>query len=886
MNKTPPISPSKWATRLLRWYCPDVLLEEIEGDLLEAFYDNQAQKGLEKARLRYCIDIIRFCNPTTFQRARMLKAYPDSSGSSFFTMLKNYFRIILRTIRRRPAYAALNISGLTLGVAATLFILLYLHFELNYDRFHQRADEVYRISTAKIETKEKVMEVNWAGVPGNLGPLMQQDFPEVKTYVRHFSIFQDERVKLQYGEKTIEEPDLYLVDSSVFDVFTFDLLRGDVATALRGPNKIVISHQLARQLFGEEDPLGKIIKSPSAILRMEVDTSLSFVISGVFADIPENTHWQVNALLSAETDPGLADHYFNRFSFSTYVILHPGSDPVAFGKKLSGLYDTYLDSEREPVLKRAIHTLVPLASIHLEETGGMIYIYIFSGVGLLLLLIAAISYVNLATAQASKRSLEVGLRKVLGSHRRQLIWQFLAESLVFTVLAAGLGILIVELGVPPINAALGLHLDASQLTSPALIGGILSIVFLLGIIGGSYPAFFLSGFEPLTVLKGAWATEGRSRLPVRKILVAVQFAVVIFVLICTGMIYDQLQYIRQKEMGFDKEHLVQLTLPAQDRMMKGNTLRQALERSPWIESVTRATFIPGAGMLRGPISVETPDGPVQNFAMRGWVDTEFWGAMDIEVIEGRNFSPNFSTDTTKAVLINEMLVQEYGLTDPIGTKIRLGDQFNPNFYEVVGVVKDFHQRSLHTPILPQTIFLGGEWMPNMLVKVGGDLQGGMEDITTSWNEVFPQSPLAYRFVDEMLQESYETDQIRGKVFVSFSLITIFIAFLGLFGLASYLAEQRIKEVGIRKVLGAGMWDVVRLLTRDFLLWVVIAAVPAFVLAWYIVRQWLENFAFRTEMNYVLFGSVLLLTLAFTFLITGIHALRAARMNPADTLRGE
>lgn len=796
-------------------------------------------------------------------------------------MLKNYLIIIQRNIARQLGYTILNLSCLTLGIAAALYILLYIDFELNYDRFHTMEDRIYRIDTKSIETHEKVMDVGWRSTPANLGPYLQQDYPGIEAYVRFYKFWQDDEVKFQYEGKVIEEENVFATDSTIFEVFSFDLIKGDPHTALNGPGKIVLSESLAQRIFDQQDPIGQTLSSNLFTDLPDIKKDNTLLVTGVYKDMPKNTHLIAEALISAETDLRLNEYYFNEFNVFTYVLLNQEVKPATLAPKLSEIYDKYLNAEREPVLTRANHELVPLAKIHMKETGGHTYVYIFSAVGLLLLLIAGISYVNLITAQASSRALEIGIRKVLGSHRGQLTVQFLAESLFFTLLALVLAIVLVVLFVSSLNEMLGLQLDAGQLWQFPLLLSMLAIVLLLGILGGSYPAFFLSSLEPIAVMKGKLVKNA----PFRKNLVAIQFAVVIFVLTCTGMIYDQLQYLQQKDLGFDKEHIVMLTLPEQIETQNWTALKNTLLQSPYIVSAGTSSFTPGTGdMRRGPISAEGSDESVQKMAYIGRIDYDFLVTMGMGIISGRNFSPDFPSDSSQAVIVNERLVYDFGMKDPMGKKIRFGSKDNPNFFQVIGVISDFHQSSLHNPIEPQMFLLKSS--NKLAIRIGKDFSAGMSHIEKSWAQVFPNTSFAYHFLDDELQDAYQADQIRGKVFFSLSLLAIFISFLGLFGLASYLARQRIKEVGIRKVMGARLWDIIFLMTKDFLLLAIMAAIPAFMAAWYVITQWLENFAFRTEINYLLFGMILLFTLLLTFATTGLHAVRSAQLNLAKTLKYE
>jgi putative ABC transport system permease protein len=712
-----------------------------------------------------------------------------------------------------------------------------------------------------------------------LGPLLKKDYPEVAHFVRFYQFWTGDKVKFGYGKEVFGEEAVFAVDSTVFDVFSFRLTSGNPQNALNGPNKIILSESMARRIFKGQNPVGKILTSNLSHKSPGGNGNYSLLVTGVYADTPKNSHLIAEALISSATDRQLNQYYFNTFDVSTYVLLHQEVDPAAFAPKVSRIYEKYLDPAREPVMVGAGHALIPLTSIHLEETGGLTYVYTFGAVGLLLLLIAIISYVNLTTAQAGRRATEIGLRKVMGSDRRQLIVQFLVESLLITVLALILGTLLVVWLVRPLNELLGLQLDAGQLWQPQLLLGMLGIITILGVLGGSYPAFFLSAIQPVPVMKGA-SSKGA---PLRKVLVSIQLGVVIFVLCCTAMIYEQLQYLRRKDLGFDKEHIVRLIPSGPEELRNWTVFKEALLRSPYVVSAGTSDFIPGTDdMIKGPVAADGSADPEAKFVRRGKIDYDFLATLGIQLVSGRNFSREFPGDSARSVIVNEALVRAFGLKKPIGEKIRFGDKGNPNFFEVIGVVEDFHQSSLHSPIEPQLFILRSA--PTLVVKIGKDVPAAMRHLEKNWAQLFANAPFAYRFLDDQLQDGYKADQIRGRIFFSFSGLTVFIAFLGLFGLASYLAGQRVREVGIRKVLGATLWDVVLLMTKDFILLVIIAAVPAFVAAWYIISQWLENFASRTDTNFLLFGLTLSFTLLLTFVTTGWHALRAARLNPVETLK--
>lgn len=796
-------------------------------------------------------------------------------------MLKNYLLIAWRNIRRQPLYSIFNIMGLAVGISASLFILLYLHFELNYDQFHSQKDRLFRVQTDELKMRSRDLQVSWTTVPRNFAALARQDFPEIEATLSFHQFFSEGEVKFVHEGKTTSESAVYAVDSNLLQVLTYDLIAGNPREALSGPNKMIVSESLAKRLFGNAPALGEIVSTRLSHIFPDTDNNYALEITGVFKDLPANTHLTAEALLSAETDPHLNDHYFNRFNASTYLLLHPGVDPANFAPKLTGLYERYLDPEREPVMVSAKHSLLPIADIHMAETGGYTYLYIFSGVGLLLLLIAMISYINMVTAQASRRALEVGLRKVLGSLRKHLIFQFLTESLLLTSLALVLAFGIVILFIHPLNEMLDLQLSITQLLSPVIVLGTLGVLLTVGILGGSYPAFFLSSFAPLTVMKGK-RSKGAS---LRSALVGIQFAVVIFVLICTGMIYEQLQFMRSKDLGFDQEQILRLGLEGADVEQKYPLLREALLQRTGIAGVGAASFMPGMGQMgRRPISAEGTAGLEPQFVRFGQIDYHYLETMGVEFLDGRNFSTDFPSDDTTAVIVNEAFCRNFGIEDPIGARIRLGDSGNPNFETIVGVVKDFHQSSLHDPIESQLLFLGTGLQ--VAVKVQGDMQTVLSNMEDTWNKNYPSIPFNYEFLNEELATIYEADQRRGKIFFALSLMTLFIAFLGLFGLASYVTTQRDKELAVRKVVGAKSLDLVQLLTKDFILLVLLAAIPAALGAWFLIKNWLADFAYQTPMNYGLFLAILLFTLVLVALTTGLHAIRAASLNPAEALKRE
>ncbi|GJM33777.1 MAG: ABC transporter permease [Saprospiraceae bacterium] len=803
-------------------------------------------------------------------------------------MIKNALKIALRNFRRQPGYTILNILGLTVGIAATLFILLYITEENRFDKYHEKADRIYRISSDVTEPDDAF---RWAVTQSPLGMQLKQDYPEVEEYVRFIS---NGRTRFQRGETDQNyffEEKVYLVDSTVCDVFSFNFLLGDAKSALREPNSIALSNGTSKRIFGNDNPLGEFLQTPSG---------RKYKVTGVYEDMPKYSHLIANAMISSNTIPGLgnpdADSWSN-FGIYTYVLLKEGTSVEAFAAKLPEVINKYVAVIFDELDIKIKYEAIGLTDIHLhstfegepEPTGEIGFLYIFGIVGLFLLLIACINYMNLATARATKRATEVGIRKVLGSERRQLIWLFLGESIIFTTIALVLSFLLVLILLPVFNNAFELTLGQSLLVSGPVLIGALGILLLAGIVGGSYPAFYLSAFPPISVLKGN-LSKGTGNPGLRKALVTLQFAITIFMLIGTGIIYDQMQYLRTKDLGFNKEHVLTFELAGRDGPDKYPILREKLLQNPKITSIGTATTTPGDGYGKVIMTLEKADGTTDQYGVDNYgVDYEFFPTMGIEVVEGRNFSREFGSDTSLAVMVNQAMVKRMNWSDAIGRKVKFGNNDTIPFMKIVGVVKDFHQSSLYDPITPILFF---PRFNNRQIHVRMNPQGA-EDVSAilgyakqQWQEVFPGEDFEYGFVDASFMELYQADQIRARLFTLFSVLMIFVACLGLLGLTSFTAEQRTKEIGVRKIMGANTTDIVYLLTRNFILLVGFAALPAFIAAWYFMTKWLETFSYHTTMNYWMYALAFFLVGVITLLTTSYYAIRAAYGNPVEALRYE
>jgi putative ABC transport system permease protein len=800
-------------------------------------------------------------------------------------VFRNYLTIALRNFRRQPGYTLLNILGLTLGITTTLFILLYLTEETRFDTHHLKAERIHRISSDLTEPDD---HFRWASTQLPLGMHLKETYPEVEEYVR---FIENGTSRLEHKDHFFFAEKTFLVDSTFADVFTFNFLKGNGKTALQEPNSLVLAESVAKRIFGDNNPIGETLNTSSGT---------EYKVTGVYEDMPHHSHLIANVLFSAssaEIFRNPTPNTWGGFRLLTYVLLKEGTDPKSFEAKLPEVIEKHVTTIFDQFDIKVKYELIPLLDIHLksdfegepEPTGQIGFLYIFGAIGVFLLLLACINYMNLATARATKRAMEVGIRKVLGSERRQLIIQFLAESILFTLFALVLSFAFVIMLLPIFNATFDLTLSSDLLWSSNVLLGAVGIMIFVGILGGSYPAFYLSGFPPIAILKGSNA-KGSGNVNLRKSLVVVQFAVTIFMLIGTGIIYDQMNFLRDKDLGFEKENILKFEISPYLADEKLPILKTKLAQNPKVLSIGSASSTPGSGYGKNLSNMETNTGTMGQYGVDGYsVDYDFFSTMGIEIVEGRNFSNEFATDSIAAVLVNESMVKRLGWNNPIGKKVQFGTADTLPISRVVGVVKDFHQNSLYEPISALLFYPNrhnGHIHARINPKNPSELSAIIASVERTWQEVFPNTPFEFDFVDSAFMELYEADQIRARIFTLFSVMMILIACLGLLGLASFSAEQRTKEIGVRKVLGAETKDIVFLLTRNFVFLVMVSTIPAFIAARYFMTKWLDTFAYHANMNYVLYGVAFFLVVVLTLVTTGYFALRAAHRNPVEALRSE
>ncbi len=789
-------------------------------------------------------------------------------------MIKNLIKTALRHLLKHLGYSMLNIIGLTLGISSALFLIIYVSDEVSYDRYHDKADRIYRVSS-KITEPDDQFTWNVAQIP--FGPQVVQDYPEVQSFVRFINM---PRALYKYKDIEFNEENFFYVDSTLFDIFTYDVIKGEVRSALLEPNKIILTESIATRYFGDEDPVGKTLTSGTDV----------YEVTGVIKDVPFNSHFRFDALASRNNLPKQIGSWGN-FGVFTYLLFPENFDVKAFEEKMQEMYTAYMEPIFGSMNITIEYILEPITRIHLystnpgepEPTGSITYVYIFTIVALFLVLIAAMNYMNLATARSTRRAREVGLRKVVGSRRGPLVLQFLSESTFFTIVSLVLSIVIVIVLLPKFNLLAGKSFDLHVIYSPAVLFSLAGIILFVGILGGSYPALFLSRFSPVTVLKGE-ITQGSAGSIFRKILVIIQFAVSGIMIICTLVVFKQLNYLKTMDQGFDQKNVITLRLN-RAMIQKYQVLKQVLLDNPGIKYVCSTDTPVGEGSGKLLFNVETDQGMSQrgiNFAV---VDHDFVEALGITIVDGRDFQQDMPSDTLSGVVVNETFVNRMGWSDPIGKKIEAGDE-NTLRARVIGVMKDYHQTGMYNEI--ESLLLAYS-ISNSIVYVklnDNDIQQTLKYIETKWNEVFPGQPFSYTFLNERFNGQFEADEKRGLIFTLFTILAILIACLGLFGLASYMVEQRTKEIGIRKVFGADENVILRLISRDFLLLAGIAIVTGFPVAYYFMSNWLLNYVYRTGIGLPVFIIAGLLILIITFITISFKAYQAATMNPANSLKIE
>ena len=787
-------------------------------------------------------------------------------------MLKNYFKIAFRNFKKRRGYAFINVAGLAVGMACCLLIALFVRHERSYDRYHEQADRIFRL----VEERARV------GAP--FAPALLNEFPEVEQAVRLHHMFWTTPL-LQAGERGFYEDRIFFADSSLFDVFSFRLLRGDPKTALAAPFSMILTEAMAAKYFGDADPMGQVIA---------YDNTHTYTVTGIVENTPPPSHFRFDFLASFSTLYVLEEFWgmpltWTNPTATTYLLL---SDPDAAEALEARLPDFIVKHRGEAFRNGRTFHLQPLTDIHLtsrlrfevEPNSDVAYLYIFSAIGLAVLLIACCNFINLATARSAERAREVGLRKVVGAHQRQLVGQFLSESMLLSVVAGLLALGLVALGLPAFNALSGKVLTMNAVAGGGMLAGLVGVVLFVGIVAGSYPAFVLARFRPVAVLKGALTTtSGGARL--RKGLVLFQFALSMMLIVGAATVYDQLDFMRSSTLRFDDEQI--LVVPLLDRSLRPQVeaLKRELLRHPDVVTVSVSHRVPGQ-LFNGFSYVPEGGDPKNPVGVRDvGVDHEFTKTFGLDLAAGRDWSREIVTDEDEAFLINETAARVFGWADP-GEAV--GKRLTRNEREgvVIGVVKDFHFQSLHHTIEPLLMHLRPFAM-NVSVRVRtDDLPATVAALERTWQQFSPTFPFDYYFLDEAFDSRYRAEERAGQLFGYFALLAVFIACLGLFGLAAFSAAQRTKEIGVRKVLGATVGGIVVLLSKDFVKLVGWAFVVATPVAYLAMSRWLDNFPYHVEISWRIFLVAGLSALVVAVLTVSYQSIRAALADPVTALRYE
>ncbi|MEZ5084236.1 MAG: FtsX-like permease family protein [Bacteroidales bacterium] len=787
-------------------------------------------------------------------------------------MLFNQIKLAFRNITRDFGYSLINILGLTIGITSTLFLLIYVFDELSYDTYHEHKDDLYRVVSNITETDDAF---TWVVAQIPFAPQVKQDYPEVEDAIRFDEIGKS---LFQYEDKRFYDTEVYFVDSTVFNMFSYNLFSGDPKIALTEPNSIVLTRSFSNKLFGDKNPMGSIITNEDRSLK----------VTGVMDDVPQNSHFRFSALISYSTIPERRESWGN-FGLYTYVKLKPGTDPVAFDKKLEEMYDKFMADIFKEVGVYIDYELQPITNIHLypvgegesEASGDIRFIKIFFLIAIFMLLIAGINYMNLTTARSAKRAREVGIRKVVGAHQGLLVRQFLTESVVLTIISLILSLGLCYLLLPNFNDLSGKSLDFTFFNTPEFLFSILVIIFILGLLSGSYPSFFLARFQPIVTLKGT-PRKGNVHGLLRKILVVVQFVISLVMIISTWVVYDQLDYLKNKDMGFDKEQIVSITLDTREMVDKLPVLRSEFMAISGVKSVGSTNSRMGEGTGKVLLGVETSEGMQDRGVNIAGCDYEFINTLGIEILQGRNFSEEFKTDSL-AVIVNETMAKRFGWEEPLGKKILFGDDETAR---VIGLMKDYHQTGLYNPVESLLLFLRENGSDVYVKLESQDNKEVLQNLEAAWTKTFPLLPFEYSFLVDNLFEQVEPDEKRGLLFTLFSILVILIAALGVFGLASFTLEQRTKEISIRKVLGAKTQSVVKLIFTDYLILICISILIAYPLAYFFMKDFLENYEYRTSLHASTFVLSAILLLVITLLTIVYHTIKIVNTNPVEALKVE
>jgi len=814
-------------------------------------------------------------------------------------MFKNYLTLTLRSIWQNKLYSLINVIGFAIGISACILILLWVKDEQGYDSFHRKSQRIYRVLSgegSKLQPR----------TPHPMAQQMVMHFPEVEKAVTMSPLWGPGLTRAEYAVRyediVFDEKGIFSVDTTFFEVFDFPFLAGNPNTALNEPMNIILTRETAQKYFGSvENAMGKTLK---------INNEAGFTVNGVIENVPKNSHFTFDFLISyvsmkqidRQNNNGQLSPYYTweDFGHYNYIVIKEGADAKSLEKKLNDwiFVQNFIplnEKEIQRIKESGFHfVLQPMMDIHLRSNiiwelgtnGSIQYVYIFFCAAMLILIIACVNFMNLSTARSLKRAKEVGVRKTLGVQRRQLIIQFLFESALLTAIATLIALILVDLLMSVFNNFTGKELSLNTLLNLKSIWVLIAGTLLVSIFAGSYPAFYLSSFIPYEVLKGK-ITSGSSQVNVRKVLVIFQFAISIFLIICTFIIYRQIAFLKNRDLGFNQEQVVVVSMKDDAVRSQYDAIRAAMLSNPNIIKVAAASGIPGGQFNQNSIRFDGNDEDKSVFET--FVTSDYFDLLELKTAGGRFFSDDFRGDTTASFVINEAAARLFGLKTPVDSSISYyGDIYTNARGKIIGVVKDFNIHSLHKRAEPLIILLGRKsYFTYMLIRISTDnIPNTISFIDNTWKKFDNHHVFTYSFLNEVFESQYQGEKRMGTIFWIFALLAIFIASLGLFGLSNFMIEQRTKEIGIRKVHGAYVSDIMLIFARQFSSWVLIASLIAIPLGYFMAGNWLENFAYRTPMGVLVFVLAILIALVITMLTISYQALRTSRMNPVDSLKHE
>jgi len=852
------LKPPRWIFSILRWFADEEMLASIEEDL---------EDRCTKASGKYGSTLAWFLCQA--QGLLLLFSFSLESFIWGITMFRNYIKVALRHIKRRKVYSFINILGLTIGMACFILIGLWVKDELSFDHFHQNKDRIYRILN-RFPNGAAGSSITYA-----LGPALKAEYPEVEEACRVCTWFGSH---VKYEDEIYTEMNMYLSDPSFFKIFSFQFLKGNPETALSDRYSIVITKQTAQKYFGEKDPIGQALH----LVQLNHD----FTVTGVIENIPMNSHLRFDLIGRIEFlgEDRLAR--WEEWSGPNYILLKPGVSPSDFEAKIAGVYKKNVSPDTTYVPE-----LQPLSRVHLYELGrpGQVKkVTMFSVIAVFILLMACINFMNLATAQSSRRALEVGMRKVIGAQRRQIIRQFLGEAVLISFFALIIALIAAELILPSFNQFTGKSLILLSGANIPIAVTILLVMLGTGILTGIYPSLLLSSFQPAQILKSQFSFKNKGG-GIRRSLIIVQFSISVGMIICTLLVAQQLRYIQKRDLGLDRDHIIAAYVYP-NLISTFETFKNSLLSQPEIINVTSAAQLPFR--VGENIQINWEGNPTEDMMSVDYtcVDYDFFKTFNMPILQGRAFSKEYPTDEPTACIINETAARQMGIADPINTNIYMNHPAWPESFRngrVIGVVKDFHSRSFHTNIRPFVFRMYKPWHQYAFIKIDGShMQKALAHIEDSYTTFSAGIPFDFLFLDEVFNQQYTSERQLGRLFNGFSLISIAIASLGLFGLASYTTEQKTKEIGIRKILGASSPRIVAMITWEFLKWILLANVIAWPLAYFLMFKWLQDFAYKISIGPMVFVLAAGLTLIIAVLTVSYHSLKNAMANPADSLRYE